>query len=673
MQFLFPLITLFEAAAAVFFLWHSAESDLSILRLAFIGLTVLIAAGILYGWFRFKRGAESVFSRKIEGDSSGVERSALIFLLISLFCLGLTIASGHYYDNPAVDRLTAYLRQATPFLIFCELSGIQLFITIFLRLFQQEERFSAVWLRLLRCGKRVWQFLLIALACLLLMAAFLPIRRNYYPSHDYSIFSYFGQQILKGRIPFLEIWDHKPPVIFYIDALGLFLANGSLLGIWLLEFFSILAVSWILFRLNGQTFTEWIALPVVILSILHYIRLFDSGNYTEEFSLLFQMLALAILFSSRLKKNPYLRAGLSGLCCGLAFTCKQNTIGLWMAWFLLETMELISVRDLCRENFKPFLNRWLIFLSGFLLINGFWAAYFWSKGALWEYWDVAFRYNFVYSGQSSSAGRLAAGWTTFTFLSGFSPFLFFGYIGWIFNVVRDVRLYRGNREWLANNRLLLWALIALPVELCLAGISGMNYQHYFILCIPPLTVLICALVQRFDDFLRPRLAKSVAWVVMIGVLLAASFPLLSLYRESYQPRNPSVYTKAADFLRENSAPDDPVQIWGGGLAAYVMAERSAPTRFFNVRPLYLFPGWMQETQWTQFLSDLTENPPRYILYTNESYMAAVPFVGDGFCAAGSLPDYQKSTYNYLCVNYRFREAINPGMNDTWAVFEYKKE
>jgi hypothetical protein len=132
---------------------------------------------------------------------------------------------------------------------------------------------------------------------------------------------------------------------------------------------------------------------------------------------------------------------------------------------------------------------------------------------------------------------------------------------------------------------------------------------------------------------------------------------------------PSVYTKTADFLKENTNKTDPVIIWGGGLASYVLAERSAPTRFFNVRPLYLFPGYVQEKQWSQFLYDLKQNPPRFIIYTNESYLAKIPFSDSGFCSELNLADYQLETYNFLCQNYQYRETINEGMNDQWGVFE----
>ena len=46
------------------------------------------------------------------------------------------------------------------------------------------------------------------------------------PDRDYGIFAYIGQQIVLGRLPYRDAWDHKPPAIFYTDALGLWAAHG---------------------------------------------------------------------------------------------------------------------------------------------------------------------------------------------------------------------------------------------------------------------------------------------------------------------------------------------------------------------------------------------------------------------------------------------------------------
>ncbi len=41
--------------------------------------------------------------------------------------------------------------------------------------------------------------------------------------------------MLNGEIPYLDVWDHKPPVILLINALGLPIGGGSRWGVWLVE------------------------------------------------------------------------------------------------------------------------------------------------------------------------------------------------------------------------------------------------------------------------------------------------------------------------------------------------------------------------------------------------------------------------------------------------------
>ena len=59
------------------------------------------------------------------------------------------------------------------------------------------------------------------------------------PSRDGGFFLYAGQQILNGKIPYLDFWDSKGPAIFYINALGLWLGGGSRWGVWAVEFLCI--------------------------------------------------------------------------------------------------------------------------------------------------------------------------------------------------------------------------------------------------------------------------------------------------------------------------------------------------------------------------------------------------------------------------------------------------
>ena len=37
------------------------------------------------------------------------------------------------------------------------------------------------------------------------------------PGKDSGVFLYIGDRILNGEIPYRDVWDHKPPAIYYFD------------------------------------------------------------------------------------------------------------------------------------------------------------------------------------------------------------------------------------------------------------------------------------------------------------------------------------------------------------------------------------------------------------------------------------------------------------------------
>jgi hypothetical protein len=40
---------------------------------------------------------------------------------------------------------------------------------------------------------------------------------NHFPNDDSAIFLYIGRAILNGQVPYVDIWDHKGPLLYYIN------------------------------------------------------------------------------------------------------------------------------------------------------------------------------------------------------------------------------------------------------------------------------------------------------------------------------------------------------------------------------------------------------------------------------------------------------------------------
>ena len=628
------------------------EPHLTPARLLFM---LLIAVGCIV-WLLFFRSRDKILTHK--DISSVLFHSSVLSIVISLLFI---ISTPFLMERSGMIYSTgAFIRQAQPFLVFLIVCCV---CSIWLIISTQKGTGIFSFRQLILTNTFIPEAVLLFLACMLVFGAFIPLRDNYYPSHDSAIFAYFGQQILRGKMPYTELWDHKPPLIFYFDALGLKIANGSMAGIWLLEYIFFYLGSLILLRLLKRQFPKWLSVTVLAFGMLHYVRVLDFGNYTEELSLFFVICAIGLYFSKNRQRSPVLSGLLNGLLCGLAFTSKQNTIGCWIALFLLTLALLFTEKK--QELTGQFIKYWTLTAAGFLLINAGWVIYFASHKALEAYWDVAFRFNFIYSDRSTDS-RLACALTTLTFLPSVSPFLLFGFLGWF---PACAALFKSAKSFFLKNGLTAWAVFALPIELILAGLSGMNYQHYFILCITPVIILLCNGLDLLTSQILPQ--KQFIKPCLVTVLCISSLPLIRCFGDNYMHRTPSSYTKVRDYLLNDTLPDQSILVWGSRTAIYVMSERYAPTAYFNERPLYLFPDAVQAKQWDELLSDLQNDPPQVVIYTHDT---ALPFIenSETECALPkNTADHAQPVYQYFCDHYRYETTINPEFNDAWDIYSRK--
>src|SRR4030095_7852708 len=74
------------------------------------------------------------------------------------------------------------------------------------------------------------------------------------PSRDSGVFLYVGWRFLNGDVPYRDVWDHKPPLIYFVDAMGLTLTPYSLWGVWFLQFIFIFFTLFFTYKLLDREF-----------------------------------------------------------------------------------------------------------------------------------------------------------------------------------------------------------------------------------------------------------------------------------------------------------------------------------------------------------------------------------------------------------------------------------
>src|SRR5215213_9068671 len=118
------------------------------------------------------------------------------------------------------------------------------------------------------------------------------------PSRDSGVFLYVGWRLLNGDIPYRDVWDHKPPLIYFIDALGITLSPTSLWGIWVLGFLFIFFTLFFIYKTLDRDFGIHAALAGAITLTSGLLTILEKGNVTEQYALVFQALGFWLFVGS---------------------------------------------------------------------------------------------------------------------------------------------------------------------------------------------------------------------------------------------------------------------------------------------------------------------------------------------------------------------------------------
>src|SRR3989304_9694630 len=103
------------------------------------------------------------------------------------------------------------------------------------------------------------RLLLPAALVILVVATLAPNLSSAMPDRDSGVFLYTGSRLLQGETPYLDVWDHKGPLIYFVNAVGVLLDPGGERGIWLLEGAALLVSGWLCYRALRRTLGLWAA------------------------------------------------------------------------------------------------------------------------------------------------------------------------------------------------------------------------------------------------------------------------------------------------------------------------------------------------------------------------------------------------------------------------------
>ena len=412
------------------------------------------------------------------------------------------------------------------------------------------------------------------------------------PGIDQSQFLYIAEGMLGGELPYLDRWDHKPPLIFLINVVGLLLSD--VWGIWVVQVAFLVGTCLAAYKLMRHRFGLAATLFASTVLLVYLPRLVPGGNLTEQYALLLQFVALVLFAAAEEGSKPPSKYALVGLGAlgGAAVMLLPDLAGVWFA---------IGLHWLVYRNNAGRKFGWAA-VGGVAVLLGFvvWLALAGGLALVAAFWDAAIVYNVYYSDASLMRKFTAAH-------HGFAHFLPISWVlvlGWSIGIWQ---MLKGLPDDGGFGPLVRLAVVLLPIEVLLTGLSGYNFTHNYLPLIPVACVLSAFVVGQLLDAFGRRLP----WAPIALFAATASFYVTSLHSD---PRNPDALRRErplVEQIRQLSEPGDPILIWGLAYLPYLAADRVAPTRY--ICPMCLMRGNKRQERTEQFTADVIANPPMLIV------------------------------------------------------------
>lgn len=230
-----------------------------------------------------------------------------------------------------------------------------------------------------------------------------------YPAQDWSdanIYFTLGKGILKGYVPYRDLFDHKGPVIFFIQTVGALISYKSFLGVYILE----IIAAFIFLKISKQTvdcLVEKFSYPAffIIAIIIYSSYSFCRGDSAEEFAL--PCFAYGLYLSIRYTKMKILpnfwESILLGVCISFVFWMKYNMIGFYIGLFVF--MLIVAFKE---KFLFEFVCRCLFILLGFISFSIIPLGYFACNNAIGDLWNGYFISNICSYNKLSDIGSITS-------------------------------------------------------------------------------------------------------------------------------------------------------------------------------------------------------------------------------------------------------------------------
>jgi len=426
---------------------------------------------------------------------------------------------------------------------------------------------------------------------------------------DEGSYAYLGQQVLNGKVPYVDFFERKFPVIFYayaaIVALFGYSLTGVHLGFLVINVISIIVVFLIVKKLFNPL-TAWIAASAFTLySMSPYASGFTAQS--EHLVIFFLLLGIWAMVHACDNGKAWLYIA-SGVTMSLGLLVKQNGIFFIVFSVIALITWLVKQRLSTSQIFK-----YIIFYAiGGVFPLALVAFVLWLQGAFEEmiYWTIYSSADYI------SGSGLDKAFANITYM--------LKRISQTHLLIWATSLMGLISFWFLRKPLHIKILLTLFVLLSFVSVApGFRFfGHYWLFIYPAMALLSAMLFYALSIIIRKSkipLLMAFLLIFAMNIFQNADYyftddvnqPVKNTYGSDLFPAT----KKLSDYLNQQMQKRDQLLVLGFEPQIYVYTHKEAPVRFHFMKLLTKIENkQLYEEYKNAMLEKLNVNPPDYIVY-----------------------------------------------------------
>lgn len=422
--------------------------------------------------------------------------------------------------------------------------------------------------------------------------------KNGIPETDSGVFQYIGKMMKAGKVPYRDMFDHKGILLYAINFVAALIPGKA--GLWLIETLFMFLAVFGCYKIARLFCNRGYALFAVLIVFAMMYSYYDGGNFTEEFALPFQMLAVYIFLDYFLNQKV---TNIRVLVCGAAFACvlllRANLIAVWLVFCIMVLIHCIAQKEY--QTLGKFLV-WFLLGAGIVLLPVL--IYLLCQHALGDFVYDYILFNKMYATNADYATMS----DKLHIIVNFScklPVILAALVIFSLIVCRE------------NSWFQIGYLVYMAVSLVLAGMSGKQYNHYGMLVLPMLAYPYAILFRKFQGV---NVKKSCPHLVLCGYLLIGivfaqwRITAVNVNQNLTAEKWDKELDQVVEYIKTNTEAEDEISVYGNRSVIYLLSDRRSASKYFYQTPIAQIDNKIKE----QYYEDLKEKKPKLIVLATQT-------------------------------------------------------